>query len=83
MRELRQHASRYLDKVAAGEVIEVTDRGRPVARLVPIERDHWSDLLASGAVRAPVTEGDVLSVRPLDLGVDASTELRRLRAGER
>ena len=35
VRELRQHASRYLARVKAGETIEVTDRGRLVARLVP------------------------------------------------
>jgi prevent-host-death family protein len=32
---LRQHASRYLDKVKAGEVIEVTERGELIALLVP------------------------------------------------
>ena len=35
VRELRQHASRYLDRVKAGETVEVTERGRLVARLVP------------------------------------------------
>ncbi len=35
MRELRQHASRYLTQVRAGEVIEVTQRGTLVALLVP------------------------------------------------
>lgn len=34
MRELRQHASRYLEKVKAGEVVEVTERGKLVALLV-------------------------------------------------
>jgi prevent-host-death family protein len=35
VRELRQNASAVLRRVEAGEIIEVTDRGRPVARLVP------------------------------------------------
>lgn len=35
VRELRQHASRYLALVKAGETVEVTERGRLVARLVP------------------------------------------------
>jgi prevent-host-death family protein len=35
VRELRQHASHYLDRVKAGETIEVTERGRLVALLVP------------------------------------------------
>jgi prevent-host-death family protein len=39
IRELRQYASRYLRRVEAGETLEVTDRGRPVALLVPL-RGH-------------------------------------------
>lgn len=35
VRELRQHASRYLDRVKAGETVEVTERGRLIALLVP------------------------------------------------
>ena len=35
VRELRQHASRYLDRVKAGETVEVTERGTLVALLVP------------------------------------------------
>lgn len=35
VRELRQNASQYLDKVKAGETVEVTDRGELVALLVP------------------------------------------------
>jgi prevent-host-death family protein len=34
IRELRQHASRYLEEVKAGAVIEVTERGKLVALLV-------------------------------------------------
>ena len=34
IRELRQHASRYLEKVKAGEVVEVTERGKLIALLV-------------------------------------------------
>lgn len=35
VRELRQHASRYLERVKAGETVEVTERGKLVALLVP------------------------------------------------
>lgn len=35
VRELRQHASRYLDRVKAGESVEVTERGQLIALLVP------------------------------------------------
>lgn len=35
VKELRQHASRYLRKVKAGETVEVTERGELIALLVP------------------------------------------------
>ncbi len=52
VRELRQHASRYLDRVKAGETVEVTNRGELVALLVPPDpatsaRDR---LIASGRI---------------------------------
>ena len=35
VRELRQHATRYLSRVKAGETVEVTERGELVAVLAP------------------------------------------------
>lgn len=35
VRELRQHASRYLDMVKAGQTVEVTEHGELVAVLAP------------------------------------------------
>jgi prevent-host-death family protein len=35
VRELRQNLSVYLERVKAGETLEVTERGEPVARLGP------------------------------------------------
>jgi prevent-host-death family protein len=36
VRELRQNLSVYLERVIAGERLAVTDRGRPVAMLIPL-----------------------------------------------
>jgi prevent-host-death family protein len=36
--EAKTHLSRLLDEVAKGEQIEITNRGRVVARLIPAER---------------------------------------------
>ena len=83
VRELRQHASRYLARVAGGETLEVTDRGRPVAMLVPVRGDEWQDLLASGRVAPPSDEGDVLDESPSDFGIDASGALAAMREDER
>jgi prevent-host-death family protein len=62
VRELRQHASRYLDLVKSGATVEVTERGKLVALLVPPNpaRDARERLIAegrllpsSGALRLP------------------------------
>jgi prevent-host-death family protein len=38
VRDLKAHLSETLDAVEAGEVVEVTNHGRSVARIVPIYR---------------------------------------------
>ncbi|MBV9174948.1 MAG: type II toxin-antitoxin system prevent-host-death family antitoxin [Chloroflexi bacterium] len=83
VRELRQHASRYLALVARGERVEVTDRGRPVAMLVPLQGEPWEDLLASGRVLQPTDPADVLDEQPVDYGVKASEVLQSMRDLER
>jgi prevent-host-death family protein len=63
IRELRQNASAVLRKVAAGETVEVTDHGRPVARIVPLHGERMLDqLIAEG--RASGAQGDLLAVEP-------------------
>jgi prevent-host-death family protein len=83
VRELRQHASRYLALVARGEQIEVTERGRPVARLVPIHASAWDGLLASQRISIPLDDLDVADEEPADYGVDASSMLLAMRELER
>ena len=86
VRELRQQASRYLREVEHGDSIEVTDRGRPVARLVPIPSSSGADaLLATGELTPstgdPLALGAPLEPRP---GVPLpSAELAAMRAEER
>lgn len=63
VRELRQRASEYLRRVEAGESFEVTARGRPVARLVPIRRGGLAQLIAEGRVR--LAKGDLLAHEPM------------------
>ncbi|MEO6988975.1 MAG: type II toxin-antitoxin system prevent-host-death family antitoxin [Aquihabitans sp.] len=47
--------SKYIDLVRAGEEVIVTDRGRPVARLLPLDASHdlLGELVAPGVVRPP------------------------------
>jgi prevent-host-death family protein len=51
VKELRDHLSRYLDVVRDGREVTVTDHGRAVARLVPLDRPRVLDqLIADGLV---------------------------------
>lgn len=86
IRQLRQQASRYLREVERGETIEVTDRGRPVALLVPVSNAGRIDrLLASG--RLVPAGGDLLELgEPLEPAQGAllpSEALAAARADER
>ena len=83
VRELRQHASRYLERVRHGETLEVTDRGRPVARLVPVSTDTWTDMVASGKVTLADDQGDVLDEPPGDYDIEVSVTLAAMRENER
>ena len=83
VRELRQHASRYLEEVAAGESIEITDRGHPVARLVPITGDPWEDLINAGEVVKAARPMNVHDLKPGAYPHSASEALERLRSDER
>jgi prevent-host-death family protein len=59
VRDLKNNLSRYLDRVSDGLEIVVTERGRPVARLLRIDEsaDRLADLIAAGLVRPPRTRG--------------------------
>lgn len=86
VRELRQRASELLRRVAAGETIEVTDRGRPVALLAPIpEAGPLERLRAAGELSA--SGGDLTDLPaplPLKPGQEPpSLVLERLRRDER
>ena len=83
VRELRQHASRYLEEVAAGESIEITDRGHPVARLVPITGDPWEDLISAGEVVKAPRPMNIDDLKPAAYPHSASETLERLRHDER
>ena len=83
VRELRQNASRYLDRVARGETLEVTDRGKPVARLVPVGTDPWADMVASGRVTLAEDPTDVANEAPGAYAVEASAVLAAMREDER
>jgi prevent-host-death family protein len=86
VRQLQQNAATAVRRVRRGERIEVTDRGRPVAVLVPVTIGNVLDALEAGG-RLVRAEGDALEVGPpirLPRGAEApSRRLARMRATER
>jgi prevent-host-death family protein len=65
VRELRQNLSVYLDRVKAGETLEVTEHGHPVARLGPRlagSMTRVEQLIAQG--RATPATGDLSGLGP-------------------
>lgn len=85
IRELQQNSSKVVARAVAGEEVVVTDRGRPVARLVPLRRSRLEELADAGRLR-PATR----SVAELPPAVEvepgsptASEVLAELRADER
>jgi prevent-host-death family protein len=62
VRELRQNLSVYLREIERGKSFEVTDRGQPVAMLIPLPRAATAlqKLIASGRANAPA--GDLLEL---------------------
>jgi prevent-host-death family protein len=62
IRELRQNASAWLKQVQQGESFEITDRGRPVALLVPHIEDPIERMIAEGRIQP--ARGDFLKLGP-------------------
>ena len=78
---MRQNLSVYLRKVAAGETLEVTERGCPVAVLAPLPEASTplGRLVAGGRASAP--GGDLMDRGAP--GGPASSRLSEALAGER
>jgi prevent-host-death family protein len=52
VRRLKNEASALIERVESGEVVTVTKRGRPVARLVPAAiSPGMAELIAEGRIR--------------------------------
>ena len=70
IRELKDNLSRYIRGLEAGEPVVVTAHGRVVAELVRPAANrqgrssHFSQLIASGVIAAPVEDGDPLEGWP-------------------
>lgn len=81
VRALKQNASAVVAEAADGEIVTITDRGRPVAQLGPIRQSRLQSLLESGQARAPKRKlSDLGQPEP---GPNLSAELAAMRDAER
>ena len=87
LRELRHHTSDVLARVRRGETIDITERGRLIARLVPAGEATVTPILAglvaSGNARLATRPGYRPAMRPGRGTNDLSDALARLRDEER
>lgn len=75
LRELRHHTGEVLARVRRGETVEVTDRGEPVARIVPITTAPKSPALARLAAEGRVRLARRTGPRPRTLPGDGTNRL--------
>jgi prevent-host-death family protein len=59
IRTLNQDTAGVLARVERGEVVEITNRGRPIARIVPVVEDALGDLVAAGSVLPATVTGPI------------------------
>lgn len=85
IRELNQDTAGVLARVEAGESLEITNRGKPIARLVPAGvPDEVSDLVAAGRMIPASRRGPfVMPTLKAPVGADAGELISRLRDEER
>jgi prevent-host-death family protein len=72
VRELKQRLSEYLSRAERGEVIRVTDRGRPKAVLAPLPGRVRID---EGVAEGWLTPGSGAPLRPVERAVAERTAL--------
>ena len=58
IRELRNNLHSWLERVKAGEEVVVTERGKPIAQLTPLDsgRQKLQELIDLGLVRPPLSK---------------------------
>ena len=79
VRELRQDASQLLRRVKAGETIEITEHGTPIALLTPIPVSDWERAIAAGGLIQAHSSKSLKQIKPIESTL-AGTTLARLLA---
>ncbi|MCE7005707.1 type II toxin-antitoxin system prevent-host-death family antitoxin [Kibdelosporangium philippinense] len=84
IRVLNQDTASVLDRVTNGETVEITNRGKPVARLVPVASGELDDLVEMGWAKPPTLPRPfVVPAGPIDHEKTATNALIAMREEER
>jgi prevent-host-death family protein len=85
IRSLKQNASEVVRQAAAGDVITITDRGTPVAQIVPLRVSRLEAMRNAGLVRRATTSAADLPLPTVAItdGSSLGDTLRTMRADER
>jgi prevent-host-death family protein len=83
IRQLNQDTAGVLARVERGEIVEITNRGRSIARIVPMGSDGLAELVAAGLVIPPTITGPIpMPTVPVEDGSEAGELLSSLRDEE-
>lgn len=83
IRELKQNPSAVAARVSGGESLIVTDRGRPVMRLIPYRPNSYEEMVAAGLILPGTQDFSNLPERARIEGTPLSEEIIAARDDER
>ncbi|HEX5203887.1 type II toxin-antitoxin system Phd/YefM family antitoxin [Paractinoplanes rhizophilus] len=84
IRSLNQDTAGVLARVERGESVEITNRGRPIARIVPVGVDPLDELVSTGTLTPPtITLPFAMPTGAPQAGQDAGDLISALRDEER
>jgi prevent-host-death family protein len=84
IRQLNQDTASVLGKVEHGATVEITNRGRVIARIIPAEAGELDDLVARGRV-TPATNTTPITMPSgaVDASIDAAAIVSEQREERR
>jgi prevent-host-death family protein len=83
IRVLNQDTAGVLARVERGDIVEITSRGRTIARIVPVTVDPMADLVAAGTVLPPTIGGPIpMPTVPAEPGLDTGELISTFRDEE-
>ncbi|MFZ0833403.1 MAG: type II toxin-antitoxin system prevent-host-death family antitoxin [Mycobacterium sp.] len=84
VRELNQDTAGVLTRVKQGERVNITERGRVIASIIPARDNPLSNLISSGKLRPATISGPApRPVGPVKTDQEGGELLREMRDSER